>query len=209
MPVGCSGGGGSAYESIVRRSDVILVHGNGQSRQNLAGLAAKCRRWSPGVPIVCNEDSQAIGQVAVAEESHFSWGYYNNMTKQEPPSDWGIRPGEDTFFASRLAEMLGIDHTLPDDHDFYFAGFEPEMAYGGRRWLRIAVPRPEIVDRVEYLCDGDSIFTCWDEPFTLNWKSNFDQAGVADSSPERWSSRVFLCDGSDTVVHASSPEETK
>ena len=206
MPVGCSGGGGSAYKSIVRRSDVILVHGNGQTRQNLATLVAKCRRWSPDVPIVCNEDSQALGQIAVASEDHFSWGYYNNMTKQEPPSNWSILPGEDSFFADRLCKMLEIDHDPPDERAFYLAGLEPDMSYGGRRWLRLAAPRPEIVDRVKFLRDGLSIFTCWDEPFSLYWKSNFDQAGVEDSVADGWEAKIFMRDGSTAIVTAS-PEK--
>jgi hypothetical protein len=63
--------------------------------------------------VVCNEDSQCITRIPVAVAERFSWGYYNNITKQEPPADWSITPGEDTFFALRMAMALGIDVDPP------------------------------------------------------------------------------------------------
>lgn len=108
IPVGCSGMGGSLNEEICKASDVIFIHGNGLSRQQYYNLITRAKKWGPGKPIVCNEDSQAIGQLKVAFETGTSWGYYNNMTKQEPPCDWAITMGEDRFFAQRMAMGLGI-----------------------------------------------------------------------------------------------------
>ena len=64
--------------------------------------------WDLNRPIVINEDSHAIGQMEVTYHTRTSWGYYNNMTKQEPPADWSVTKGEDTFFAHRMAEGIGI-----------------------------------------------------------------------------------------------------
>ena len=74
---------------------MILIHGNGCTRQRLYNMIQTVRSWGLKRPIVCNEDSQAIGQLQVAFQTGVSWGYYNNMTKQEPPTDWSITPGED------------------------------------------------------------------------------------------------------------------
>jgi hypothetical protein len=57
----------------------------------------------PTKPIVFSEDSQARGHPGVAYKTGTSWGYYNNMTKQEPPTEWAVMQGDDTFFAHRMA----------------------------------------------------------------------------------------------------------
>ena len=100
LPVGCSGSGGYFSQAVAEASDVILVHGNGQSRQQLANLLKKAFAVRPARPVLCNEDSQAIGNLAAAMRAGASWGYYNNMTKQEPPTAWGIEPGADDFFCT-------------------------------------------------------------------------------------------------------------
>ena len=62
---------------------VILIHGNGRSRQHYYNMIHTIKSWNLNRPIVCNEDSQAVGQLEVAYNTRTSWGYYNNMTKQE------------------------------------------------------------------------------------------------------------------------------
>jgi len=104
LPVGCSGRGGSVFREIAEASDVILIHGNGCTRQRLYNMIREIRSWQLNRPILCNEDSHAIGQLAVTYNTGVSWGYYNNMTKQEPPADWSVLPGEDTYFAYRMAK---------------------------------------------------------------------------------------------------------
>ncbi|HAA78670.1 TPA: hypothetical protein DCE37_26530, partial [Candidatus Latescibacteria bacterium] len=83
MAAGCSGGGGYRKREVAEASDYILVHGNGQSRQRYYNMILEVKSWDQNKPIVCNEDSPAIGNMGVAYKTATSWGYYNNMTKQE------------------------------------------------------------------------------------------------------------------------------
>ena len=197
LPVGCSGGGNSAYRQICEASDVILIHGNGCSRQKLYELIKKARSYSPGKPVVINEDSQAIGQLDVCYKTHVSWGYYNNMTKQEPPADWGVTPGEDTFFAMRMAKGIGIDiKEPPKEQQYYLQGLEPEMTVDGKRWLRVASLYPESIDHVDFFRNGELIYTCYDEPFAVNFMSNWMMGpvlGCKDS--DEFKANVYLRSG--------------
>jgi hypothetical protein len=195
LPTGCSGGGGEAHREVIEHSDVALIHGNGQCRTQYYNLIERVREWNPRVPIVCNEDSQAIGQLAVAFSTHTSWGYYNNMTKQEPPADWGITPGEDTFFALRMAMGLGIPVDLPPrQRQFYLQGLEPHHIIGDRCWPRVASLHPESVDHVDYFYDGKKIYTSWDEPFSVKFNSNWHQSPTeGKTDPAKWKAEVVLC----------------
>ncbi len=197
MPVGCSGGGGAAYREIAEASDVILIHGNGQSRQNYYNLILRAKSYSPGKPVVCNEDSQAIGQLVVADHTHTSWGYYNNMTKQEPPTRWEVLPGEDMFFALRMAEIIGIKKERPSIEDQYFLhGFEPEMTYASERWIRLGSLYPESVDFVEFYRSEKLFWTAYDESFSVYFDSNWRQGGVAIEGPgEAWVAKIYLRSG--------------
>lgn len=178
MAVGCSSYGGHAHQEVCAASDYLLIHGNGCSRQQLYNHIRQVREWAPGKPVLCNEDSQAVGQLEVALNTYTSWGYYNNMTKQEPPTDWGVTKGEDTFFAYRLAAGLGIKQppVLPSEQ-YYLQGFEPQMTYDGKRWLRVASLYPETINRVDFYNNDRLIYTVYDEPFSLFFKSNWLQAG--------------------------------
>ena len=197
LPVGCSGGGGHADPEICRASDVLLIHGNGCTRQRYYNLVRQVRAWAPGKPVVCNEDSQAIGQLRVALNTRSSWGYYNNMTKQEPPADWSITPGEDTFFALRLCQMLGIEKEMPPfEEQYYLQGFEAQMAYGGQRWIRMASLYPESIDRVEYFRNGELTDVAYDEPFSVGFKGNWIQSGTTITPQDReWKAIIHLRDG--------------
>jgi hypothetical protein len=148
-------------------------------------------------PIVCNEDSQAIGQLKVALKTRTSWGYYNNMTKQEPPAQWSITKGEDTFFSRRLAKALGIPHTsLPLDEQYYLQGLEPEMSYQGQRWIRLASLYPETIDYVDFYRGGHLYYTAYDEPFTVNFRSNWRQDAVQMvENNEEWNAVIYLRNG--------------
>ena len=197
LPTGSSGGGGCRQKEVVEASDVVLVHGNGQSRQQYYNMIRDCRAWAPDKPIVCNEDSQAIGTLLVSEHTGTSWGYYNNMTKQEPPVRWGVLPGEDTFFALRVARMIGIDkEPLPSDEQYYLQGFEPEMTYNAKRWPRIASLHPETINFVEFYRDGTLYYISYDEPFSTDFRSNWRQDGVTVQPGEKWEARIHLNDGS-------------
>lgn len=206
MPVGSSGNGGYRHKEVVDASDVVLVHGNHQSRQHYYNMIRDCRAWAPNKPIVCNEDSQAIGNMLVCEHTRTSWGYYNNATKQEPPVCWEILPGEDLFFALRVAKLTGIKKVEPAfDDQYYLQGFEPKMTYDGKRWIRLASLYPESVDYVEYYRDGALYYVCYDEPFSVGFKSNWNQDGTAVRSGESWEARVHLRDGRVLTKRAVCP----
>ena len=197
LMVGTSGQGGSINKDICEASDYILIHGNSCPRQRYYHLIMKAREWQPTKPIVCNEDSQALGQLDVAYKTQTSWGYYNNMTKQEPPADWGITKGEDTFFAYRMAEGLGINiPELPEEEQYYLQGLEPEMTANGQRWIRIASLYPETINYVDFYRNGELIYTNYDEPFSLYFKHNWQQgAWKIQPDDKEWKAVIHLRDG--------------
>jgi len=194
LPVGCSGAGGYIDREVAEASDVILIHGNGCTRQRLYTMIQAVRSWGLGRPIVCNEDSQAIGQLEVAFKTRASWGYYNNMTKQEPPADWSITPGEDTFFAHRLAEGLGIPvPALSLEEQYHLQGLEPHMQYEGERWIRLASLYPETIHFVDFYRNGELVYTAYDEPFTIHFQSNWRQGPWAVRADDReWKAVIHL-----------------
>ncbi|MEZ4865136.1 MAG: hypothetical protein R3C14_27720 [Caldilineaceae bacterium] len=197
LPTGCSGKGGSINREIAEASDVILIHGNGCTRQRLYNMIGEVRSWNLKRPIVCNEDSQAIGQLAVAYQTHTSWGYYNNMTKQEPPANWGVTPGEDLFFARRMAAGIGIALSpLAETEQYYLQGLEPELHYGGERWLRLASLYPESIDYVEFYRNDGLYYVAYDEPFSVHYQSNWRQGGVKiGTGQEQWRAVIYLRNG--------------
>ncbi len=196
MLVGCSGGGGTRHRQVVEASDVVFIHGNGQSRQQNHKMICDVRSWAPDKPIVCNEDSQSLSQMPVYFDMGASWGYYNNMTKQEPPVQWGVLPGEDRFFAIRMAEIIGIPTpALAESEQYHLQGFEAEMTAAGKRWPRLASLYPEKIDRVEFYRNGARYDVCWDDPFTVHFKSTWEQGGVETHPGEAWLAKIFLRDG--------------
>ena len=197
MAVGCSGSGGHINREIGEASDYILIHGNSCSRQRFYNAISEVKSWNLNRPIVCNEDSQAIGQLEVAFKTGTSWGYYNNMTKQEPPADWSITKGEDTFFAKRLAIGIGIQPPLlPVEEHYYLQGLEPHMEYEGKRWIRLASLYPETINYVDFYCNGKLIFTAYDEPFSVNYQSNWRQGHyIVSQNDKDWKAVVHLRDG--------------
>ena len=196
LAVACSGGGGYTNEEVSKASDVILIHGNGQTRQKYYNMIKKVKEWCPDRPIVCNEDSQAIGNLALAFKTQTSWGYYNNMTKQEPPTDWTVTEGEDKFFAYRMAEGIGIEiPELAKEDQYYLQGLEKEMEYDGKRWIRLASLYPETIDYVEFYKNDQLEYISYDEPFTVNFKSNWLQIASQTQSGDEWKSVIYLRDG--------------
>ena len=174
--VGCSGGGGVLNAEVARASDVILFHGNGQPRQAMANLIANARKWAPGKPIVCNEDSQAITNLQVCMDHHVSWGYYNGLTKQEMATDWRIRKGEDHFFALRIAENVGIQcEKLTKNEQYLLMGISKTECWNGKCWPRISSLYPETINYVDFYVDGEWLYRCYDDPFSLYYISNWLQ----------------------------------
>ena len=193
LPVGCSGGGGDLEKEVAMASDVILIHGNGQTRQDMVKLINKARRFSSGKPIVCNEDSQAIGNMLVCMDNGVSWGYYNDMTKQEPPTNWNVLDGEDKCMALRMAEKLGIVCDLPKD-EIELVGISKNECFEGKCWPRIATLYPEKIDYVEYFYNDEKIFTCYDEPYSLYFDSNWYQQPFKNDSG-KLSVSIIMTDG--------------
>jgi len=209
MAVGCSCGGGHVDPKIAGASDIVLVHGNGQTRQQLYNLVRRAREYAREKPIICNEDSQAIGRLPVALFTHSSWGYYNNMTKQEPPTRWEVLPGEDRFFALRMAETVGIRKEKPAFEDqYHLQGAEEHMTYHGKRWIRLAALYPESVDHVDFHRNGRLSWTAWDEPFSVHFESTWLQGAVTvDPAGEEWTARVVLRDGRVVEKSARTPAQ--
>ena len=164
-----------ADKGVTQAGDLSLVHGNMKRRQELHDFVRTVRAWAPDQPIVINEDSPLFTQLDVAIDDHFSWGYYNTMTKQEPPCDWGITKGEDEYFAYRMAEVIGIELPEMDEDSMYLQGFEPEMTIEGGRYIRLASKRPEQIDRVLFYEDDRLIDTAYAEPFMLFAKMTWIQ----------------------------------
>lgn len=200
MPVSCSGTGGYFSERIAQASDVILIHGNEVTRNQFYNIIRKAKEIKPARPIVTNEDSQALSQMGVTFKTGVSWGYYNNMTKQEPPVDWGITKGEDRFFALRLKEYLtGKKTELPLEEQFYLQGLEKDMIYENKRWIRLASLYPEKIDYVEFFRDGELYQMAFDDPFCVNFVFNWAQYPVEGiKANEHWKAVVHLTD--ETVV---------
>lgn len=201
MLVGCSGTGGFLNESVASASDVILIHGNNQTRQGIWNLIRKAKAVSPPRPVVINEDSQALSDMEVALREEVSWGYYNNMTKQEPPCDWGITEGEDRWFALRMARALGIAADLPSPEDrFYLQGLEKDIEDDGKRWIRLAALYPSEVDHVEFLRNGISVGISYEDPFSLGSVGiNWFQPPFPDRilKGEVWTAVITLRDGTE------------
>lgn len=195
MLVACSGVGNYGNEDISKASDVVLIHGNGCTRQHLYNLIRKVKAWCPDKPIVCNEDSQCFGQLEVTYKTHTSWGYYNNLTKQEPPANWSVTKGEDRFFAYRMAQGIGIK--LPEilyEEQFYFQGFEPLVEYENKRWLRVASLYPEKINYVEFYKNGELVYTAYDEPFLLFYETTWIQEPWIIEPDTEWKAMIHLHD---------------
>ena len=219
MPIGCSGTGGYFSEAVVKASDVILIHGNGQSRNSLHNLIKMCKKAKPDTPIVVNEDSQDYTNMDVCINEHASWGYYNNMTKQEPPADWSITTGEDRFFATRMAMALGIEcaNRISWDDSFILQGFEKKYVLDAKccdkladapegskvYFVRLSSLFPEKIDYVEFFIDDVRLDIVYDTPYLLNMRSNWLQDALIGNfnNAHKWA-RVTLRDGKTICVDA-------
>ncbi|MEM8495114.1 MAG: hypothetical protein AAF663_06965 [Planctomycetota bacterium] len=206
LPVGCSGTGGMMPDAIIDASDVVLVHGNGQTRQAFANLIRRVRDRAPEKPIVCNEDSPAISNLPVAMREGVSWGYYNNWTKQEPPTSWEVLPGMDRFFAWRMAAALGYEpEPISESEQFMLCGLGPHEYANGHRWPILACLFPEAVDRVVFERDGVVIETIYDDPFAIGWRSNWLYRGCpAEEGMHHWEATAVLREGSEVVCKAEA-----
>ncbi len=202
MIVGCSNMGVHYSAQIAQHSDCIFIHGNRLTRGEFYNKIQKAKMISPARPILCNEDSQAIGNMRVAMHEGVSWGYYNNSTKQEPPTNWEILPGEDRYFATRMAMMLGIE--TPPIAPYYLQGLEDTTTANHKRWVRLASLHPEQIDYVVFRRNGRVIYTAYDEPFLVYALSNWRQDGIENLSiPATWSAEIHLTNGTTTTIETT------
>ena len=207
MPSASSNGGGRADKEVIAASDIALIHGNNLYRGQLYDFFNKAHKMADGKPVICNEDSPCYSYVDVGLETYVSWGYYNNYTKQIPPADYGVTPGEDLFFARRMARATGIPiEELPLREQFYLAGLEPWTAVHGRRFLRLAAEFPENIRYVDFYLNGEKIYRAYDEPFFLHREMTW-LATPREVSPDdrEWKAVVTMCDG--TVIEKTEKIE--
>jgi len=205
LPVGSSGCGGYVNREVAEVSDVILVHGNGLHRQGYYNLIRKAQSWNLDKPIVCNEDSPCFTHLNVAYDTHTSWGYYNNHTKQDVPADWHVTKGEDTFFAHRMAEGIGIPvDPLPTEDQYYLQGLESHKIQNGKRWIRLASLYPEKINTVTYFRNGNLLDIAYEEPFYTNYVETWVQKPVMVRDDDTFSARVVQFDGKVIEIEGNS-----
>lgn len=113
-----------------------------------------------------------LTQLAVAVETHTSWGYYNNATKQEPPANWNITAGEDEFFCKRL---FGYIHDTKMPNELYLQGFEKDTNINEKRYIRVASLYPREIDFVRFYEDDTLLDTAFEEPFFLYALTTWEQ----------------------------------
>jgi hypothetical protein len=196
MAVGCSGGGVEMFREVAEASDVVLVHGNTARRQEYCRFIKMVKSWNLNKPIVCNEDSPCFTQLDVAFDTKTSWGYYNNISKQEPPVDWGIANAEDLFFARRMARGLGLPvEALPADAQYVLDGVRGRFELNGARWVRLTAEYPETVKYVDFFCNGVLADRAYEEPFFVNYQETWVQDGYPTKKGDKWKAVVYLNDG--------------
>ena len=196
MPVGCSGGGAEMAKEVAQASDVVLVHGNTSLRQRYSHFIKTVRSWTPNKPIVCNEDSPCYTQLDVAFDTQTSWGYYNNLSKQEPPVRWGIANAEDLFYARRMAKGLGIKvPALSEEEQYVLDGVNGPYELNGERWIRLTAEYPESIKYVDFFLNGEQVDRAYQEPFFVNYVETWIQTGFRTKKGDKWRAIIQLGDG--------------
>jgi hypothetical protein len=118
------GGGRVPTKNVVKSSDFLLIHGNGQHKpEQMTALIKKTRKVEGyrDMPVLCNEDDhfefdKDRYNLLAAVEEYVSWGYFDFRMKgekfsdgyQSPPVDWGISSARKKAFFARLAEITGV-----------------------------------------------------------------------------------------------------
>jgi hypothetical protein len=135
--------------------------------------------------------------MAVTFPAGVSWGYYNNMTKQEPPADWSVTAGEDRFFAWRMAEGIGIPVQQPHTRRRTVLSARAGAADNRHRpaLLRVASLYPESIEHVDFFRNGALYDSAWDESFMVHFQSNWRQGGVPSVPGDGWRAEIHLRDG--------------
>jgi hypothetical protein len=117
------GGGAIPSSAVVKASDFLLLHGNGQHQPELITKQIERTRQVPGyrkMPILYNEDDhfdfdQPRYNMLAAVEQYVSWGYFDFRMKgegfgegfQSVPVDWAISSARKRGFFAKVKEMTG------------------------------------------------------------------------------------------------------
>jgi hypothetical protein len=117
-------GGRVPTKNVVRDSDFLLIHGNGQSAKGIKRLVKSVREvdgYRP-MPIVNNEDDhyefdEEENNFTASIEKYCSWGYFDFRKGNDPyengyqsvPVDWRISSPRKQAFFKLLAEITGAD----------------------------------------------------------------------------------------------------
>jgi len=95
-----------------------------------------------------------------------------------------------------VARGVGIPlEELPFEEQYYFQGFEKNMAVGNRRWLRVASEFPETIDKVCFYRNGELLYIAYDEPFFLYYQTTWMQESVEVLPGDEWRAEVHLRTG--------------
>ena len=110
-------GGGMPSDDVISQEDIVLLHGNGQTTEQLVdlinGLKAKAAYQANPKPIVVNEDSTSLDNMNASVAAGVSWGYLdtgvNNYVDgyQSPPVNWTINTDAKRAFFDNTLRLAG------------------------------------------------------------------------------------------------------
>src|SRR3989454_1154677 len=110
-------GGGMPSDDVISQEDLVLLHGNGQTTQQVVdlinGLKAKAAYQDNPKPIVVNEDSTSLDNMNASVAAGGSWGYLdtggNNYVDgyQSPPVNWTINTAAKQAFFDNTLRLAG------------------------------------------------------------------------------------------------------
>jgi hypothetical protein len=101
---------------VIAASDVVLVHGNGQSTAGISSMVTTIRglpsyQTNPK-PIVFNEDSTDMAKFEAAITAQASWGYHDKGANdylngfQAPPINWTIGTSTKQVFFDQVSALI-------------------------------------------------------------------------------------------------------
>src|SRR5204863_3074087 len=126
-------GGGMPSDDVISQEDIVLLHGNGQTTEQLVdlinGLKAKAAYQANPKPIVVNEDSTSTDNMNASVAAGVSWGYLDTGTNnyqdgfQRPPVNWTINTDAKKAFFDNALRLAGpartkIAYSGPSGADF-------------------------------------------------------------------------------------------
>jgi hypothetical protein len=110
-------------DKVVRASDFLLLHGNGQNRPEQIVTLIRKTRSVPGyrsMPVLINEDDhydfdQAQNNLTAAVNEYVSWGFFDYRHRgdgfdegfQSPPANWGLSSARKKAFFTKIGEITG------------------------------------------------------------------------------------------------------